>query len=142
MTMTIHSRMLAGLALTVATLVTVSSDALARSGGMGGMGGMRSFSAVRTSPVVISKVRTTSVSAVRKQTVSAVSQAKLKNFQAGDKLKNKQVVDKLKNKQDEDKLKRNAKLSPHATPCISPLATAAAAPCPGGGGGGGGGTGT
>src|SRR5215475_11382677 len=114
MTMMTHTRMLSALALTAATMVAVSSDALAK----GGFGGMRSFSAVRTSPVVISRARTTTVSTHK--TYSATGQTKLKNFQAGDKLKNKQVVEKLKNKQTEDKLK-NAKLSPHAVPCNSPF---------------------
>ena len=127
-------RIFSGLVLTAATLfvVPLSSEEAAAKGGMGGGGGMRSFGVVRTSPVVISRARTTNVSAVRKQTVT---QTKLKNFQAGDKLKNKQVVDKLKNA----KLK-NAKLAPHAAPCTSPL-FAAAGPCrPGGGGTTGGGT--
>jgi hypothetical protein len=99
---------------------------------------MRSFSTMRTSPVVVSRVRTTSVPAVRKQTLSAVNQPRLKNYQSGHKLKNRQVVDKLKNKQAEDKLK-NANLSARALPCIG-----AAGRCrgPGGGESGGGGKGT
>jgi hypothetical protein len=122
-------RIYSSLALTAAALfvVPLSSDEAAARGGLGGGGGIRSFGVVRTSPVVISRSRTTNVSAVRKQTVT---QTKLKNFQAGDKLKNKQVVDKVKNA----KLK-NAKLSPHAAPCISPQ-VALASPCrPNGGGG-------
>jgi len=56
--------MLAGLALTAATVVTLSSDALAR----GGFGGMRSFSAART-PVVVNRV--TSSSAVRRTSTTS-----------------------------------------------------------------------
>src|SRR5215813_10157289 len=122
-------RIFSRLALTAAVLfvVPLSSEVASAKGGMGGGGGMRSSGIVRTSPVIMSRVRTSNVSVVRKQTVS---QTKLKNFQAGDKLKNKQIVEKLKN----DKLK-HAKLNPHATPCISQQ-TAGTAPChPGGGGG-------
>jgi hypothetical protein len=127
--MTTKMRIYSSLALTAAALFVfpLSSDEAAARGGLGGGGGIRSFGVVRTSPVVISRSRTTNVSAVRKQTVT---QTKLKNFQVGDKLRNKQVVDKVKNA----KLK-NAKLSPHAAPCISPQ-VALAGPCrPNGGGG-------
>src|SRR5262245_7665417 len=75
--MTTNVKILSGLALTAAMLATISSDALARSGG----GGTRSFSASRASTVVSSKPRTTTVSTstARKQTISPVSQVKLKN---------------------------------------------------------------
>jgi len=59
--------MLAGLALTAATVITLSSDALARSGGFGGM---RSFSVART-PVVVSRVGTTSPSAARRTSATS-----------------------------------------------------------------------
>jgi hypothetical protein len=58
MTMTTHTRILSSLALTAAMLVTVSSDAFAKSGGARS-GGMRSVSVARP-PTVSSKVRTTS----------------------------------------------------------------------------------
>jgi hypothetical protein len=130
-------RIYSSLALTAAALfvVPLSSDEAAARGGMGGGGGMRSFGVVRTSPVVISRARTTSVSTVRKQTVS---QTKLKNFQAGDKLRNKQVVDKLKNKH-EDKLKNKQedKLKAKLTdrPPTHCNVKVAALGCGGGGGG-------
>ena len=75
--MTTRMKLLSSLALTATMLAAVSSDALAKSGGISGT---RSFSAPRTSTVVISKARTTTVSTTtaRKQTLSAVSQAKLK----------------------------------------------------------------
>jgi len=57
--------MLAGLALTAATIVTLSSDALAR----GGFGGMRSFSVARAPTVV----RTTSASAVHRTSATSHS---------------------------------------------------------------------
>jgi hypothetical protein len=123
-------RIFSGLALTAATLFVVPLSSEEASAGGGHGGGMRSFSVVRTSPVIMSRVRTTSVSAVHKQTVS---KTKLKNFQAGDKLKNKQVVDKLKN----SKLK-NAKLSPHTDPCMTSNVAGAASPCPTPGGNAGG----
>src|SRR5712671_243515 len=76
--MTTKMRIFSSLALTAATLfvVPLSSEEASAGGGHGG-GGMRSFSVVRTSPVVISRARTTSVSTVRKQTVS---QTKLKKL--------------------------------------------------------------
>jgi hypothetical protein len=129
-------RIYSSLVLTAAALfvVPLSSDEAAARGGLGGGGGMRSsFGVVRTSPVVISRSRTTSVSTLRKQTVS---QTKLKNFQAGDKLKNKQVVEKLKNaklkNKQEDKL--NTKLTER--PPIQCNAKVSAHGCGGGGGGG------
>jgi hypothetical protein len=64
--MTTHTRMLASLALTAATLVTFSSDALAR----GGFGGMRSFSVARA-PMVVSRVQATSASAVRRTSATS-----------------------------------------------------------------------
>jgi hypothetical protein len=67
MTMTSHTRMLAGLALTAATVVTLSSDALARGGS--GFGGMRSFSVART-PTVVNRV-STSASAVRRTSATS-----------------------------------------------------------------------
>src|SRR5262245_18339632 len=77
-TMTTHMRMLSSLALTAATLVALSNDALAKMGGFSGMSGMRSYSVVRTTPMVVTRVRTTSTAAVYKQTSSAVkSSAKL-----------------------------------------------------------------
>jgi hypothetical protein len=134
--MTTKMRIFSSLALTAATLfvVPLSSEEASAGGGHGG-GGMRSFSVVRTSPVVISRARTTSVSTVRKQTVS---QTKLKNFQAGDTLRNKQVVDKLKNKH-EDKLKNKQedKLKAKLTerPPTQCNAKVTAHGCGGGGGG-------
>ena len=134
--MTTKMRIFSSLALTAATLfvVPLSSEEASAGGGHGG-GGMRSFSVVRTSPVVISRARTTSVSTVRKQTVS---QTKLKNFQAGDTLRNKQVVDKLKNKH-EDKLKNKQedKLKAKLTerPPTQCNAKVTAQGCGGGGGG-------
>src|SRR6266403_735649 len=117
--MTTKMRIFSSLALTAATLfvVPLSSEEASAGGGHGG-GGMRSFSVVRTSPVVISRARTTSVSTVRKQTVS---QTKLKNFQAGDTLRNKHE-DKLKAKLTErPPTQCNAKVTAHG--------------CGGGGGG-------
>jgi hypothetical protein len=72
--MTTHMRMLSSLAFTAAALLTLSSDALARSGGMGGGGGgMRSFSVART-PIVVSRVRPTSTTAAaRSRMTSATS---------------------------------------------------------------------
>src|SRR5262249_39722503 len=127
--MTTHMRILSSLALTAAMLATVSSDAVA---GIAGIGGIRSLPLPRTSHVVVIRRTTTTV----RKRPSAVSQAKLKNFQVGDKLKNKQVVDKVKTKQEdrlkdrqEDKLK-HAKVSPQALPCTTPLLASAASPCP------------
>src|SRR5262249_45982996 len=69
-TMTTHMRMLSSLALTAATLVTLSSDALAK---FGSFSAMRVYSVART-PGVVTRVRTTtSTAAVRKQTVSAAT---------------------------------------------------------------------
>jgi hypothetical protein len=119
--------MLSTLAIGAATLVTLSSDALARSGGFSGM---RSFAVARSTPIVVTRVRTTSTATVRRQTFSAAT--KLKKFQVSDKLKNNQVKDKLK----------NAKLgnkSPHTDPCTTQN-VAGAATCPTGGTGGTGGT--
>jgi hypothetical protein len=63
MIMTTHTRMLTSVALTAATLVTLSSDALARGGFGGGFGGMRS---VARAPMVVSKAPTNSASSVRR----------------------------------------------------------------------------
>ena len=73
-------RIFSSLALTAATLFVVplsSEEALAR-GGMGGGGGMRSFGVVRTSPVIVSRVRTTNTTVLHKQTsTSTLSRRKL-----------------------------------------------------------------
>ena len=66
-----RSTMLSSLAIAALATVTLdSSEALAKGAG-GGSSGMRSFSAVRTSPVVIKQFKTvTTTSAVKKLTVS------------------------------------------------------------------------
>src|SRR5262245_48280172 len=65
---TMKTRMLSSLAIAALATVTLNStEALAKSGGGGGSSGARSFSAVRTSPVVIKQVKTvTTTSAVKK----------------------------------------------------------------------------
>src|SRR5262245_49603550 len=70
-TMKTRSTMLSSLAIAALATVTLnSSEALAKGAG-GGSSGMRSFSAVRTSPVVIKQFKTvTTTSSVKKLTVS------------------------------------------------------------------------
>ena len=65
-----RSTMLSSLAIAALATVTLnSSDALAKSGG-GGSGGMRSFSAVRTSPVVVKQFKTVTPTTVKKLTTT------------------------------------------------------------------------
>jgi len=66
-----QSSMLSSLAIAALATVTLnSSEALAK-GGMGG--GMRSFSAVRTSPVVVKQFRTVSTPTVKKLTTTKLT---------------------------------------------------------------------
>src|SRR5213594_4225852 len=70
-TMKTRSTMLSSLAIAALATVTLNSSAALAKGGPSGMGGMRSFSAVRTSPVVIKQFKTvTTTSAVKKLSVS------------------------------------------------------------------------
>jgi len=68
-----RTSMLSSLAIAALATVTLNStEALAKSGGGGG-GGMRSFSAARTSPVVVTRVKTFSAPSVKKLTTSKLS---------------------------------------------------------------------
>ena len=67
-----RTSMLSSLAIAALATVTLNStEALAKSGGGGG--GMRSFSAARTSPVVVTRVKTFSAPSVKKLTTSKLS---------------------------------------------------------------------
>jgi hypothetical protein len=83
--MATKTKIFSGLALTAATLfvVPLSSEEASAGGGHGG-GGMRSFSVVRTSPVVISRVRTTTATAIHKQSsTTTLSRRKLTSTTVG-----------------------------------------------------------
>ena len=68
-----RTTMLSSLAIAALATVTLNStEALAKSGG-GGSGGMRSFSAVRTSPVVVTRVKTFSTPSVKKLTTTKLT---------------------------------------------------------------------
>src|SRR5262245_50158432 len=78
-TMKTHTTMLSSLAIAALATVTLNStEALAKSGG-GGSGGMRSFSsarsfsATRTSPVVIKQFKTVSTPSVKKLTTTKLT---------------------------------------------------------------------
>ena len=67
-----RTSMLSSLAIAALATVTLNStEALAKSGGGGG-GGMRSFSAARTSPVVIRQFKTVTPTTVKKLTTTVV----------------------------------------------------------------------
>ena len=68
-----RTTMLSSLAIAALATVTLNStEALAKSGGGGG-GGMRSFSAARTSPVVIRQFKTATTPAVKKLTTTKLT---------------------------------------------------------------------
>src|SRR5262245_10611381 len=64
--MTTRTNMLSGLALAALATVTLNSTAALAKPGGGGSGGMRSFSTVRTSPVVIKQFKTVTPMTVKK----------------------------------------------------------------------------
>jgi hypothetical protein len=70
--------MLSSLAIAALATVTLNSSAALAKGGPSGSGGMRSFSAVRTTPVVVKQIKTgTTTSAVKKLNTTAVVTGKL-----------------------------------------------------------------